>query len=439
MSRALSRRTFLRGTGACIGLPLLDAMIPALTRAQPVPTRRLLTYYVPNGIHMPSWTPATAGSGFALPPILQPLSAVQNQLLVLTGLANQPAEPDGPGDHAAGTGSFLTCTHVVKTSGTDIRNGISMDQVAAQAIGASTALPSLQLGTDGGGGTGDCDSGYSCAYTRNISWAGPVTPLAKEVSPQGAFDRLFRGAGLELTPEERERRKRLRLSVLDTVIDDANRLQSDLGGADRQKLDEYLTAVRELERRVEDVDPNETCDATAPGDPTDIRDRSRAMSDVMVKAFECDLTRIISFMLGNAGSNQTYPFLGIGDGHHQISHHQNQPSNFAQLETIDTWEIGEFAYLLEQLAAIQEPDGSLLDNSLVFFSSEIEDGNSHRHRNLPVLLAGGGGGTVDSGRHVVYENYPPIANLFIAMLNALDVPATTFGDDGTGPLGGLTL
>ena len=430
----LSRRTFLRGAGAAVALPFLEAMWPASARAQAAASaRRFLAWYVPNGIHMADWTPADTGANYALPSILAPLAPIRSEVLVLTGLANNAARVNVAGDHARGTGSFLTARTVKKTDGADIENGISLDQRLAEVIGSATSLPSLQLGGESGGSTGNCDSGYSCAYSRNISWAGPQSPLAKETNPVSAFERLFQGVDSQLPPAELERRRLLRLSVLDTVTDDAARLRLELGASDRQKLDEYLTGVRALELRIQSLDGSQ-CDATAPADPADFVARVRAMSDLIVTAFQCDRTRVITFMELNAGSNQTYPWLGVLDGHHQISHHQGSAANFASLRTIDTWEIEQFVYLIQQLASVQEPEGSLLDSSLVFFSSEIEDGDAHRHTNLPILLAGRGGGAVQPGRHLRFSGAPSVANLFLTVLRAFGIQDATFGQDGTAPL-----
>lgn len=434
MPRVLSRRTFLRGAGAAVALPFLDAMVPAFARAQAQATaRRFLAWYVPNGMHMPAWTPAATGPGYALSPILAPLAPVRGEVLVLSNLSNRAGSDNVAGDHARGTGSFLTCTRVRRTEGADIENGVSLDQVIAQAIGGDTTLPSVQLGTEGGGSSGNCDSGYSCAYARNISWAGPASPLAKEINPQNAFDRLFQGADAQLSAEERERRRQHRLSILDAVAEDARGLRVQLGASDRGKLDEYLTGVRELELRVE-ATTGASCVANEPEPPDDHRERVRAMTDVMVLAFRCDVTRVISFMMGNAGSNQTYPWLGVGDGHHQISHHQGNPANHAMLQTIDTWEVEQFAYLLQQLAAIPEPGGSVLDSSLVFFSSEIADGDWHSHTDMPVLLAGRGGGAVQPGRHLRWSSERRLADLFLTILAAFGIPRASFGLDGTAPL-----
>lgn len=437
----LSRRTFLRGAGATMALPLLDAMRPATawSQEQQGPPVRFLAYYVPNGIHMQGWTPATPGRDYDLPIILRPLAAHQEDLLVLTGLRNNPARPDGPGDHAAGTGSFLTATHVFKTEGANIRNNISIDQVIANAIGDATRFKSLEFGAEGGASVGNCDSGYSCAYSRNISWSGEQTPVYKEVNPRAAFDRLFQGADPAETAQARARRRVYRLSVLDFVLEDARLLQAKLGRTDRGKLDEYMTGIRDLERRIQGEEDEPSCDPGArPERHDDLPEQLKQMADIMTMALQCDATRVITFMLGNAGSNRAHRHLEIREGHHEISHHQNLADNHAKLQLIDIWEMQELAYLLDRLKSVREGEGSLLDNTVLFWSSEISDGNRHNHDNLPVLLAGRAGGQLDTGRHVVYDNTPPIANLFIRIAGLMGVPLDSFGDDGTGPLGRLT-
>ena len=430
----MSRRSFLRGAGVAVTLPFLEAMWPRSARAQAAASaRRFLAWYVPNGIVMEDWTPAATGTGFALPPILASLAPVRDAVLVISGLANAAARVVTMGGaHARGTGSFLTARPINPSGGSELENGISLDQRIAQAIGAQTSLPSMQLGMEGGSSGGSCDS-TSCAYSRNISWAGPQTPLAKETNPVSAFQRLFPVSGAQLPAAEQERRRQQRLSILDAVTGDANRLHLDLGTSDRQKLDEYLTGVRALELRVQDASPSQ-CDAAEPAESTDFTAQLRAMIDVMVLALQCDRTRIISFMSLNAGSNRSYPWLGISDGHHQLSHHQGNAASIAMLRTIDIWEVEQFAYLLERLAAIQEPGGSLLDASLVYFASEIEDGDKHRHTNLPILLAGRGGGAVQPGRHIRFSGAPPVANLFLTLLRAFGIEDATFGQHGTQPL-----
>jgi len=440
--RGMSRRAFLGGAGAMLALPFLESIAPfgskALGANSSLPVR-LLFYYVPNGMHMPDFVPQTAGSDYELPQILTPLGAYRDQFNVISGLANRAGQDNVPGDHARGTGSFLTCTRVVKTAGDGIQNGISVDQVAAQALGGDTTFPSIQLGTAGGSSVGDCDSGYSCAYSRNISWAGPSTPLPKVTNPRLAFDRLFGGFDASLSAEVLERRRLYRLSILDSLVEDSLSLKTKLNAADNAKLDEYLTGIRELEIRTLNVEQAACTPGETPPDSFDFPLHIRLMSDIMVKAFQCDMTRVISFMMNNAGSNQTYPFLGVSGAHHEISHHQDIPENFEKLTIIDEWELTQFAYLLDGLASVAEGEGTLLDQCLVYFSSEIADGNSHQHTNLPVILAGRGGGASIPGRHIALNEEVPMANLFISMLAAQGVSVDSFGMDGTGPLSALTV
>lgn len=434
---AFSRRWFLGGAGTMIALPMLESVMTRTSRAAPgAAPKRILAYYVPCGIHMPTWTPA-GGPELVLSPTLAPLAKVKEKLLVLSGLQNLPARPDGPGDHASGTGCFLTCAHPFKTDGAGIKNGISMDQVAANELKKFTRIPSLQIGTDGGGGTGNCDSGYSCAYARNISWASDTQPLPKSTSPQVVFDTLFAGFDPKATLAEQQRRLKYKKSVLDYALGEANALKGKLAAVDQLKLDEYMNGVRDLETKL--AAPMATCTLPArPAADYDFVAKSKLMADLMVLAFQCDQTRVISFMLGNAGDNRSFDFLGVSGGHHEISHHGGLAANFDKLKQIDKWEVSQLAYLLEKMDAITEPNGmTLLDNSAVFFSSEIEDGDAHRHTNLPVIVAGRAGGAFKTNRHLKISP-TPLANLFTAMLNACDVPNTKFGDDGTGPLTGLS-
>lgn len=428
----INRRWFLGGAGAMIGLPLLEAAMPKISHAEPTPTpKRILAYYVPCGIHMQTWTPAAPGD-LILTPTLLPLAKVKEKIQVITGLQNILARPDGPGDHASGTGAFLTCAHPFKTDGAGIKNGISMDQVAAAELKKFTRIPSLQLGTDGGGGTGNCDSGYSCAYARNISWASATQPLPKSTSPQVVFDTLFSGFDPKATLIEQQRRLKYKKSVLDYALAEANGLKGKLGKTDNLKIDEYMSGIRDLEAKL--ATPVATCSVpTKPVADYAFEAKIKIMSDLMVLAFQCDATRVISFMMGNAGDNRSFDFIGVSGGHHSLSHHGGAAASFDGLKKIDKWEITQFAYLLEKMDAIVEPNGmTMLDNSSVFFSSEIEDGDAHRHTNLPVILAGKGGGAFKTNRHVKMAA-TPIANLFTSMLNASGVPNTKFGD-GTGPL-----
>jgi hypothetical protein len=438
-SWALSRRTFLRGAGTLVALPLLDAMLDAPgARAQAAtPPRRFFAFYVPNGIVMDAWTPSSEGEGYALTPILQPLANLKSDVVVLSGLRNFAAfaQGDGPGDHARGTGCFLTATHLRKTEGSDIRNGVSVDQIIAEASSGQTRFSSLELGCEGGGSTGGCDSGYSCAYSRNISWAGPATPMPKETNPRAAFDRLFSGTNPTETAEARARRKRLKHSVLDYVKADAARIQAKVGARDKAKLDEYLSGVRDIEARLDAPEGAVCAPPSRPeGVPGDTQAYVRLMLDITATAFACDVTRVATFMLGNGGSGRSYPFLGVSDAHHEISHHQGDQAKIDKLQIIDTWEVEQLAYFLEKLKGIDEAGQNVLFHSTVFFSSEIEDGNSHFHGNLPVLVAGQGGGTIRTGRHVRVPDETPIANLFLSLIGSAGGSAATFGDDGDAPL-----
>jgi len=441
---ALSRRMFLGGAGVAVALPFLASLAPRRARGADgeVPPR-LVCWYVPNGMHMPSWVPATTGAAYSLPPILEPLAAHKASLLVLSNLSNRPGKPDGPGDHGAGTGAFLTCHHVYKTEGDDIENGVSVDQVAARVLGVGARLPSLELGLEGGDALGGCDSGYSCAYTRNISWAGPQTPMPKVTNPRIVFDRLFQGFDPSETEAVRERRTRQRKSVLDWVRKEASALSAKVGVDDRKKLDEYLTGVRELELRVDQSvasGPSLCVPGEYPPEDTDVQLRIDLMTDLTVTALTCDLTRVVTFMLANAGTGRSYTFVdpSVVGGHHDLSHHMDDPENFRRLEIIDRWETAQLARLLDKLAANTERDGrSTLDHTLVFFSSEIADGNSHTHDDLPVLLAGGAAldaRPFTTGRHVRAPAGTPIANLYMAMLAMVGAGVTSFGDDGTAPM-----
>ncbi|MFT3710927.1 MAG: DUF1552 domain-containing protein [Archangium sp.] len=447
---SLSRRTILRGLGTAVALPMLEAMLPRTALAQAMRPKRFVGFYVPCGIRMNRFTPTTTGANFTLSSILQPLGAyngaqsIQSDVLVLSGLANRPARPDGPGDHASGTGAFLTCAHPFKTSGADIRNGISFDQVLANAWRSQTRFASLELGQDGGGSGGDCDSGYSCAYARNIAWASATQPLAKEANPQSVFDRLFAGVDPNQTAAAVAKRKRYRQSVLDSVKEDSTSLQGKLGTTDKRKLDEYLTGVRELEVRVASEQPSSCSPGQRPPQWTDIRDKADQFLDLITFAFQCDLTRSVTYMQQNAGSGYVYRFLNVNgsaitDGHHTLSHHGGDTAKNDALEVINRWEVEQFAKLARKLKAVTEPDGTtLLDNSALFFSSEIEDGDSHSHLNMPILVAGKAGNALRTGQHLSFPNAPSVANLFVTLAQAMGLPDTSFGDS-TGTLSGLRV
>jgi hypothetical protein len=442
--RHLGRRAFLGGSAVAVSLPWLESLAPKRMRsAQAGPgdvARRLITFYVPNGMFMPNFTPIAIGPDYPVPPILAPLDEIQYQLipnvLVLSGLDNAPAQPEGgAGAHAAGTGGFLTCHHV-KKSESDIENAISMDQVYAQALGDATPVSSLQLGIEGGSGIGDCDSGYACAYTRNISWANAVTPLPKLTSPKLAFDLLFSGADPQATIEEIAQRRHYRKSVLDYVREDAQGLKLRLGSTDRIKIEQHLDGIRELERRIELESMGPVCDVgNFSGNYTDLPGHVRSMLDLIVLAVTCDTTRVISFMLANGASGRVFDFLGINSAHHDLSHHANDPNLQAALTVVDAWEVAQFAYLLDRLRAVTEGESNVLENSLVFLSSELEDGNAHSNFNLPVLVGGSAGGRIINGQHLNVDG-GLMSQLFLAMLQSLDVDIASFGDDGV-EVGGL--
>jgi len=434
----ISRRAMLGGAGTLLALPWLEAMSPVgrKVRAADETALRFLAWYVPNGMHMPSWTPQNSGPNYDLPLILEPLAPLQADVSVLTGLANFPAEPEVSGDHASGTSAFLTATHVNKSE-SDIYNNISVDQVLANALGHMTQHASLQLGLEGGGNIGNCDSGYSCAYARNISWANPTTPMPKLTEPQVVFDLLFAGFDPTATTAELEARREQRLSVLDYALDDIKSLRLKLGKSDQIKLDQHLTGVHDLEKRINDEAIVPICELPPnwSGLYGDFPTQVDLMIDIMLLAMQCDLTRIITFMFQNAQTNRDYTFIGAPGSHHVISHHMSIQQNHDKLGIIGQWEILQFAKLLQRMKDTPDTEESnLLDNSLIFFSSEISDGNSHNHDNMPVLLAGSAGGAVTPGRHLVFPNDPPVANLFTTILNTFGVANNTFGDDGTGPL-----
>lgn len=445
----LTRRTVLRGLGVSLALPWFESLVPRTVRAASSaaanPPQRMAFIFVPNGVHLSEWTPQLEGYGYDLPTILQPLAPVQDDVTVISGLTHDKgrANGDGAGDHARSASVFLTGAQPRKTDGSNIRSGISVDQVAAQAAGHATRFASLELGCEAGRNAGNCDSGYSCAYSSNISWAGDATPVGKETNPRFVFERLF-GAS---SPQERDksaaRRAVLQKSILDFVSDDARRLQSKLGRNDHQKLDEYLNGVREVERRIERTndEPKLSVDVDYPipkGTPDDYGEHIRLMCDMMVFAFQTDRTRIASFMFANAASNRSYRHINVADGHHDLSHHQGNSEKLAKISQINRFHIAQLAYLLQKLKSTPDGNGSLLDNSMVCYGSAISDGNRHNNEDLPILLAGRGGGSIDAGRHIRVAPETPMCNLFLSMLDRFGTPVDFVGDS-TGRLAGLQI
>jgi hypothetical protein len=448
MTYRISRRTVLRGLGTAIALPWLDQMMPVVSLATPsavpkAPTR-MAFFYIPNGAHMPDWTPKQEGSKFELPPILEPLAEFQDQLLVLSGLTADKARAngDGPGDHARAMSAWLTGCQPKKTAGADIRVGISADQMAAMKVGHLTRFPSLELGCEGGRQAGSCDSGYSCAYSSSISWRNESTPMIKETDPRQLFERLFAGSDPREAAASRARRQEYAKSILDFVQEDAHDLRRKLGHNDQRKLDEYLTAIRELELRIQRTEKGQVAEAGPPpmdkpaGIPKEYDEHIRLLSDLLVLAFQSDLTRIATFVYANDGSNRSYRFIGVPEGHHDLSHHGGSAEKQAKIAKINRFHISMFAYFLGKLRSIREGDGTLLDHCMIAYGSGIADGNRHNHDDLPTLLVGGGNGTLRPGRHIRYRRETPLNNLWLAMLERIGAKTERLGDS-TGVLPGL--
>ncbi len=448
MTPHLSRRTVLRGLGTAIALPWLEAMGTLTSWAADAPARRtapnrMALLYVPNGADMPSWTPRTPGPLGELPPILSALAPMKDDLLVISGLAADKARPygDDGGDHARAMAAFLTGSHPRKTAGTDIRAGTSVDQIAAMRIGDQTRLASLEVGCEAGSMAGDCDSGYACIYSSTMSWKSPTQPtqpLPKEVNPKLIFDRMFGAQG----ESEREHRRVSRKSVLDFIRDDSKALTSRIGAGDKQKLDEYFTSIRDVELRMEraarmpPLPP--PAGAKAPGGiPESQAEYLRLMCDLLVLAFQADVTRICTFAFANEGSNKSYAEIGVNEGHHELSHHGHDPEKIRKVREINRFHIAQLAHLLARLKSIPEGEGTLLDHCMIAYGSGNSDGDRHNHDDLPILLAGRGGGTIKTGRHIRLDAETPVTNLWASMLDRMDVRVPFVGDS-TGTLSALS-
>lgn len=449
LHRSLSRRSLLRGVGAALALPLFDAMTPAFAapaKAAGNGAKRMVFCYVPNGIIMDDWTPAATGALRGdFKRIMKPLEPLREKLTVLSGLTHNTGRAlgDGPGDHARAASTFLTGVHPRKTASAQISLGISVDQVAAQAIGAETRVPSLELTLESGRQAGNCDSGYSCAYSNNISWRSATTPNPPEYNPRVIFERLFGSADPSETPASRAKRERYNKSILDFVMEDAASLQRDLGATDRRKLEQYLTAVREVEQRIASAEklaadaPNLA--ALAPGFekpagvPVDYADYSRLMFDLMALALQTDQTRIVTLMMAREGSNRPYREIGISDGHHGLTHHRNNAEWIEKIRQINEYHVKQFAYFLQKLDSIQDGDATLLDRSMIVYGSGLADGNRHTHHELPIVVAGGANRQIRTGRHVQYPKETQLTNLYLTLLEGMGVQAYALGDS-TGPL-----
>jgi hypothetical protein len=444
MTNSISRRTMLRGLGVSMALPWLEAMGPLTalasagekTKSAP---NRVAFLYVPNGKNMEDWTPKAEGILPAdLPKILEPLKELKDYFSILTNLTADKARAhgDGGGDHARAMSAFLTGVQPRKTDGADIRVGISVDQIAATRIGDQTRLPSLEIGAEAGAMAGGCDSGYSCVYSSTMSWRSSTQPLPKEVNPKLVFERMFAST----KDADALKAKKVRASILDFVREDSKDLGKKLGSHDQRKLDEYFASIRDIEVRIERAEklpepkkPNYTPPSQI---PADYQEHLRIMSDLMVLAFQADVTRISTFVFANEGSGKPYPFIGVPEGHHDLSHHGKDAKKKEKIRDINTFHVKQLAYLLNKLKSTPEGDGNLLDHCMIAYGSGNSDGDRHNHDELPILLAGKGGKTIKQGRHVVFPKETPLNNLWLSMLQRMDMNIEQIGDS-TGALAGL--
>ena len=442
---ALPRRTFLRGVGAAVALPLLDAMSPALTalsKTAAAPVKRLGFIYLPNGAVMQTWTPESNGTELTLSPSLSPLASFHDQTIVYSRLAHGQAEPlgDGNGEHSRASSVWLNGVHPKQTEGADVRAGITADQVAAAEIGRDTPLPSLELAIDLDFLVGNCENGYSCVYMNTVAWRTATTPLPMENNPRVVFERLFGDGG---TREERLAELRTDRSILDSVTDDLTHLERSLGNNDRHRLDQYLDAVRAVERRIQ-LSEAQGADTALPdelerpaGIPDSYEEHVRLMFDLISLAYQADITRVFTFMVGRELGGRTYPQIGVPDPHHGLSHHRNDPEKLAKLSTINRHHVELFTHFLGSLAAAPDGEGSLLDNSMVLYGAGLGDSNDHLHYDLPVLTVGGKAAGMRGGRHLEYPKDTPMTNLLISMLGKAGLPEEQLGDS-TGRLTALT-
>jgi len=435
--RALPRRRFLKGAGAAIGLPLLDAMTPALAQA-PAPPKRISFVYMPNGVAMNFsginyWTPEGEGTDFEISPILTPLAQYRDRLSVISGLAHHEADAhdDGAnGDHTRSVASWLTGVHCKRTEGADVENGVSADQLAAQVIGQETPLPSLELGIDLNFLSGQCENSYSCVYLNSLSWSSPTTPLPTENNPRIVFERLFGNGG---TAEQRMAVARENRSILDSVSEDFQRLAGSLGPGDRGQVSDYLDAVREVERRIQAVETLGV-DSGLPvlerprGVPDNFGDHVKLMYDLQWLAFQADMTRVVTFMLGRELNFRTYPEIGITEGHHGLSHHQDRPEQLEKLSKLNTYQTDLFKWYLDKLDSTPEDGGTMLDHSLFLYGASLSNPNLHAHFNLPLTMIGGDRSIHQGGRHLVFPEDTPMTNLLLTMLDKVGVEVPSLGD-----------
>jgi len=440
-TQTASRRRFLRGLGTMLALPTLDSLTPrgfAATARHDKSPVRMAYLYIPNGVNVDEWFPTGEGATYELSKSLKVIEEHRNDFTVVSGLCHDWARShgNGGGDHARATASFLTGCQAKKTAGADIHLGISVDQIAAQQIGHLTRLPSLELSTDGQRSAGRCDSGYSCAYQFNLAWRSENMPMAPEMDPRLVFERLFGYGATGGKGPDAARRQRLQKSVLDVVLDEAKSLQGKANAADRRKLDEYLSSVRDIEQRIERAEKltAQMPDVPVPdGIPETYEAHMRVMFDLLALAFQTDSTRIATFMLAHDGSNRSFSEIGVPEGHHSISHHQRNAEKLTKIAAIDRFYLKQFGYFLAKLKATKDGEGNLLDNSMIVYGGGISDGDRHDHSRLPVILAGKGGGTLTTGRRIVLEGEVPMTNLYVSMLDRMGVKAEQIGDS-TGKL-----
>ena len=441
--KSLPRRTFLRGMGTAVALPFLDAMVPAFA-ARPAGKApvRMAFVYVPNGMDMRHWNPDYEGKLGELPRILKPLEPFKDDILLAGNLTHNTGRAllDGAGDHGRCCGSYLTGIQVKKST-VDIKAGVSMDQIVAKQVGGQTRFPSLEIGLEDARQSGDCDSGYSCAYTNNLAWKSETQPLPPILDPRSLFERLF-GDGVALSPEARARQARYRRSILDFVTGDTKKLETGLGPTDKRKLDEYLSSIRAVELQLEKAEKdNSHIDPHMEkpyGVPADFAEHFKLMTDMMTIAFQADLTRVMTFLVTHEGTSRAYREIGIPDGHHPLTHHRNQPELMEKVAQINCYQMKQFAGWIEKLKSIKEGDGTLLDNSMIVYGAGLSDGNRHLHEDLPTLIAGRGGNFIKTGRRVVYRRETPMCNLFLTMMDRMGVQMEHFGD-ATGRLEGLDI
>jgi hypothetical protein len=432
--KAIGRRTVLRGMGTAMALPLLEAMSPSAKAAEMAAKarKRLHVIYTPNGMMMDNWTPAQTGEGYTLTPILKPLEPFRAKFSVFTGLDHAQAEAlgDGAGDHGRCCGSYLTGVHVKKTEGADLVSGVSMDQLVAKQFGDYTQIPSLELGLEPPSLVGSCDTGYSCAYTNTLSWTSASTPLPVTINPREVFERLF-GDGDSLDAKSRMAQLKRQASILDFVAEDAKRMSHSMSAEDKEKLDEYMTSVRDIERRIQKIEQGGGDVAALPayarpaGVPDGFEDHAHMMIDLMVLAAQADLTRVNTIMLGREASARAYPEIGVQDGHHPLSHHGGDPEKIAKLTKINTLHMEQVAYYLKRMSETKEGDGTLLDSTMLMAGASLADPNRHEHRNLPTIVAGG---LVPGNRHIVVDKGTPMTNLMLSMMDTLGVQVDKIGD-----------